>query len=230
MFFPNKIYLLLPLLTLMSAPANADYLQDKCNQLYKQNPPQVTITYNYGQLKYDNSKSTEELNDIFNKINAGSHAKNIHGLTDMSPHLTTMTEVQQVQLEDGAVCFLPHILEIKMWYEPTVYISQSLQNGTCRYNITVRHELTHLDLGHHALYVFAKSLKKSVPHILSSVPPQVQKSSSADGNAVVNQMTNTYQEKVMVQFNKFKKLLEEYNHVIDTKDNYIQEGKLCPTD
>lgn len=228
MFLQNKLYLLLPLLTLISAPANADYLQDKCNQLYKQNPPQVSITYNYGQLKYDNSKSTEELNDIFNKINPDSNAKNVHGLTDMSPHLTTMTEVKQIQIEDGATCFLPNHLEIKMWYEPTVYISKSLQNGTCRYNITVRHELTHLDLGHYALYVFAKSLKKSVPHILSSVQPQVQKSYSADPNTIVNQITDAYQQKVMVQFKKFKELLEKYNHIIDTEDNYIKEGKLCP--
>lgn len=230
MLFLNKIYLLLPLSVLLSAPANADSLQDKCSQMYRQNPPKVSITYNYGQLKYDNGKSTNELNAIYNKTNTENRAQHIHGLTVLAPHVTTAAEVQSIVSSNDTACFLPRSLEIKIWYEPTVYIADSLQNGTCRYNTTVRHELTHLDLGHHALYLFAKSLKASVPQILSAVSPRVEKSFSANGKTITNQMTEAYQKQVLIRFEKFKNNLEKYNRIIDTPENYAIETKLCPTD
>ena len=210
--------------------AYADELQDKCKEIYRKNPPEVNITYNYGKLKFDNSKTTEELDELYNEINPGENAKNIHGLTHLSPQEVTVVTTNSQMISADKLCFYPGKIEINIWYDPVIFIAKSLEIGSCRFNVTLRHEQTHLDLGHHALYLFAKSLKGAVPHILSQVSPIVEDMKTADAPKITQNMTETYQNLVKMYFEKFKNWQQKYNGMIDTLENYAAESKLCPTD
>lgn len=210
--------------------AMASTSAEQCAELYKKNPPKVNITYNYGALKYDATKTSEELDKIYETISHGKPTHNIHGLTYLEPNVTTSVKMKSELLDDMSYCFYPQFIEIKTWYNPTVYIANSLKNGTCRFNTTVRHEQTHLDLGHHALYLFAKSLRQAEPEILAAVKPVVENGTSFDGNKIVKDFTDAYHAQVKIYFEKFKKNLEKYNSIIDTDENYKDETNLCIQD
>jgi hypothetical protein len=212
-------------LTATSAVANAS--AEQCAEMYKKNPPKVNITYNYGALKYDTSKTSKELDKMYEILSQGKPTHNIHGLTYLEPNVTTSVKMDSRLMEDMNYCFYPSSIEIKTWYNPTIYIANSLKAGTCRFNTTVRHEQTHLDLGHDALYLFAKSLRWAEPEILASVKPVVGDISSIDGNKIVKDFTDAYHAQVKINFEKFKKDLEKYNSIIDTDDNYKDETNLC---
>lgn len=225
----KKIFVMMILPELIVNSANAISLKGKCAEIYMDKEPEVDITYNYGQLKYDNSKTSEELGEIYKIISAEPASENIHGLTYLEPKVTTQLKIGAEVLDENNFCFYPTKISIKVSYNPTVYIINSLQPGSCRFNTTVRHEQTHLDLGHYSLYLFAKSLRENVPEILSSVEPMVKDKLSLDGNMIVKDMTDAYHEKVKEYFDEFKSNLQKYNSLIDTAENYKQETKLCPT-
>lgn len=224
----KKIFVATILSVLSANSANAGELEDKCAEIYMYNEPEVTITYNYGQLKYDNSKTDEELKALYSQVNPGSSVKNIQGLTYLEPSVTTgVSDIKLEMVDNEHFCFYPAKIDIKIRYNPTVYVINTLPPKTCRFNVTVRHEQTHLDLGHHALFLFAKSLREAVPDILSSTEPIVESVSSANSTKVLQDMTNAYHEKVKTHFEVFKNNLVKYNNLIDTSDNYIDETKLC---
>ena len=130
----------------MAGTARADNLQEMCDEIYRKNPPEVSISYNYGKLKFDNDKTSEELDDMYNEINPGENAKNIHGLTHLSPQEVTVVTTNSQMIGDGKLCFYPGKIEINIWYDPIIFIANSLKIGSCRFNVTLRHEQTHLDL------------------------------------------------------------------------------------
>ena len=226
MRFSIKISTFFVLSALIISPAFADSTENKCMKLYLNNPPEVNIVYNYGRLKFDNSKNSTELGEIYKAVNSGKTSPNIHGLTDLEPSITTGIILTASLIDGENYCFYPQKINIKMWYNPTIYVVNSLEPGSCRFNTTIRHEQTHLDLAHHALYVLAKSLRNSVPEILSEVSPVVA-DSSFDGEKITKEMTDAYHEKIKVYFDEFKKSTEKYNSIIDSPENYIFETGLC---
>lgn len=226
MLSKNTLFVILTLF-LAATPAAASTGIEQCAEIYRKNPPKVNITYNYGALKYDATKTSAELDKIYETISHGKPTHNIHGLTYLEPNVTTSVKMKSELLDDMSYCFYPQFIEIKTWYNPTVYIANSLKNGTCRFNTTVRHEQTHLDLGHHALYLFAKSLRQAEPEILAAVKPVVENGTSFDGNKIVKDFTDAYHAQVKIYFENFKKNLEKYNSIIDTDENYKDETNLC---
>ena len=187
------------------------------------------ISYNYGNLEYDNSKDEDGLLKIFEEVEPGKGSHNIHGLTALSPHISMKTMVKYDNLDSGRYCFYPQTIEVKLWYEPKVYILNSLQPGTCRFNITVRHEQTHLDLGHSALYFFAQRVKQKLPQIIKDVGPRVESdnNSGENLNMVAQYLNQDYQKQLEELFLQFKENLDSKNAIIDSVENYQYETLLC---
>ena len=207
-------------------PVFAGTPEEECLKSYKQNPPKVNIIYNYGKLKFDNSKSIEELGEIYKVVFPGKKSATIHGLTNLEPGIVTGINTTVTLIDDERYCVYPEEINIKMSYNPTIYIANLLEPGSCRFNTTVRHEQTHLDLAHHALYVLAETLRDSEAEILASVSPIVT-DSSFDEEKITKQLTDAYLEKIKDYFDEYKKIAEKYNSIIDSPENYIFETGLC---
>ena len=207
-------------------PAFANTPEEKCMKSYKENPPKINITYNYGDLKFDNTKSVAELGEIYKTIFPGKGSSTIHGLTNLEPGVVTGVKTTVTFIDDERFCIYPEEINIKMSYNPTVYIANSLEPGSCRFNTTVRHEQTHLDLAHHALYVLADTLRDAEAEILASVSPIVT-DADFDVDKITKQLTDAYHEKIKDYFDEYKKITEKYNGIIDSPENYMFETGLC---
>ena len=198
----------------------------QCRQQMNNNPPVIDITYNYGELRYDTTKTSAELEKI--------HDKNkpifghMHGLTQTSPKLLIETKINGQQLEDKA-CFYPARVKISLSYTPVLYIMKDLKPGSCKFNLTLRHEQTHLDISHLALKEFAAQLKEQIPLIIKDIGPIVKNLSDEDDSTqkAAREMNQSYNKQMEVLFELFKKTLEEENGKIDTAENYRFESSLC---
>ena len=52
------------LLSETAIAASRAYLQKKCRETMKNNPPEISINYNYGELSYNHDLSVEEIKQI----------------------------------------------------------------------------------------------------------------------------------------------------------------------
>lgn len=229
----KKFLLILGLFLSVCGSVRADsyeYSYKQCKDVMQNNPPKINIIYNYGNLEYDTSKNQDELLQMFAEVEPGKEAHNINGLTALSPHISMKTSVKYDNLDSGRYCFYPQNVEVKLWYEPKVYILNSLEPGSCRFNVTVRHEQTHLDLGHLALYVFALQVQDKLPQIINEVGPRVEADNNKSENlSVIAQYLNQdYHKQLEKLFLQFKDNLDEQNAIIDSIENYQQETMLCP--
>lgn len=200
----------------------ASYKQDvkKCTDIMNENPAEVEVIYNFGEVKYDFSKAEKEIPvPEYGKDDGGR----IQGLTEFEPHFGVETITTASPLSEGRQCFYPKKVTAKIWYNPIVYIAKGLQKGSCRYNLTLRHEQTHLDIGHQIMLMFAQALKVQIPLILERVGPQVSRS----GSEVMKQTGDTYNKQIVELNDVFVNALLQKNQEIDKKENYDREDQLC---
>lgn len=207
--------------------ASYQYSMQKCQALAQDNPTEIKIFYNYGELKYNNDKSAAELEKIYDEIMPNHSSKNIRGLTLLAPHMDFNIYIKDVNV-DGYKCFYPQSVDVHLKYNPTIYLVNTLQKGTCLYDLTLRHEHTHLDIGHQLLTEFVQDLKLQIQQVIENTG--VKLVSAEDGNVRQEgaELNTLYQEQITVLFQHFTDELVERNQVIDTKENYKEESLLCP--
>ena len=210
------------LLISVSTVQAASYKKDveRCAAIMKENPAEVEVIYNFGELKYDFSKIGD---DIPVPDYATDDGGTVNGLTELDPHFGVETVTTASPLSDGRQCFYPRKVTAKIWYKPTVYIAEGLKKSSCRFKVTMRHEQTHLDIGHQVLLMFAQALKVQIPIILDRVGPQV----SRQKKETMKQTGDAYNKKIIELNSVFINALKQKNMELDTHENYSNEDKLC---
>ena len=201
----------------------------QCKELMENNPPKVEVVYSFGSLRLDNSKSPDEIKEVFKQVYPNQETHKINGLTVLSPFARVENSIIS-QSKGDHVCYYPQRIQISAGYRPIVYISKDLTGNPCRFSLTVRHEQTHLDIGHLSLQNFASRLKSEFPNIVKEIGPvlksKADKVSAAD--AVAKEMNEAYHMRLKFLFDDFVQKLLEENARIDTDENYEYEQQLCP--
>lgn len=207
--------------------ASFEYAVRQCKDLMRANPPKVEIAYNYGALKLDNTKTSAEIEDIFKATHPNQKVHKINGLTTLSPYAQLESSIK-AEVVNNRLCYYPRNIRINIGYKPVVYIASDMYKNGCRFILTVRHEQTHLDIGHLSLELFAKRLKEEFPEILETVGPEVRtRSEEVPVNEMSVQMNKTYHNQLKVLFDDFVQKLLSENTRIDSDENYRLERELC---
>lgn len=208
--------------------ASLGYARKMCLKQMTENPPQVEIKYNYGDLKIDHEQSAEQLAEMMSELYPLKVNHKMNGLTSLSPYAVVESDIVRVGV-GGYLCYYPQKVSVIMGYDPTVYIRNDLSENTCRYDVTMRHEQTHLDIGSLSLERFVQTLKTSIPDIIKSagviVRPMTDKTAADETSAALN---NLYRQKVGVLFNTFVQDMIKQQIRIDSMESYEYEGSLCP--
>lgn len=205
--------------------ASYNYIQQKCRQISAQNPPKISIIYNCGNLQYNTDLDQKQLAELNYKI-TGERKENLNGLTSLEPTITVDGVVfKHERLDENRVCLYPEELKIKVKFNPIIYILSSIPKDSCQYNLTLRHEQTHIDIGYTALDLLLKALSNKLPDIAWSTTVRVV-NVSADKN-VLEEINSTYQQQVLTIWDIFKNALDEQHKRLDTQENYIRESKMC---
>ena len=201
------------------------YAEQKCRQIYLENPPEIDIKYNYGELKYDFSKTRSELADI-NKAVLGVEKNNLRGLTSLEPNI----KIEGLQLrgegiDDAKFCVYPVKIEVFVGLNPIIYLENSLEKGSCEYKVTLRHEYTHADIGHTAFNMLIKALQKQLPGYAAKTGIRVVAPDELDEQA--EKLNKDFQNQVLMLWQVFINTLNQQHELLDTQENYKRESSLC---
>ena len=209
--------------------ATFGYSVQRCKDFMNAHPPQIDVIYSFGSLRLDNSKDAAGIKEVYEQLHFDRKERRFNGLTVMSPHAVVENTIG-VEMIGDRLCYYPQRVTLNAGYSPVVYISKDLTNNRCRFMLTVRHEQTHLDIGHLSLQIFARRLKEKFPEIVESIGPVVKSQHEKDLSAdnVAKEINEAYRAQLKVLFDDFVQKLLEENSRIDTDENYDAEQRLCP--
>ena len=210
--------------------ASHSHIMQKCSEEFKQNPAEYEVVYNYGELQFDNSKSAQELSAMITPPYAEMNKHKLNGLTQLMPYIYIENTTQRTIIENYA-CYYPHSVRIVIGYKPTVYLRNDIRPGSCRFNVTLRHEQTHLDIGHLSLKKFARHVKARLPQLVKDAGVRIRLyQHDPNGDKGRSMLNEAYKFQINVMFERFVKEMTEQQMLIDTPEVYKEETSLCPLD
>lgn len=212
--------------------ANAEvtpFMQRRCDDFFSVAPIDIEINYDYGELKYDNSKSVEEMAELFSSHNGGQKPENnINGLTVQNGYFRLTLDIDNRTIRRGYKCYYPSKITIDTGFkDSTIYITKHLKSGSCRFEITKRHEQTHLALGKVGLDAQIALIRKMLPSIVKK------------HGAIVSEESKDFAEQELfdaynAEINELRQMMNDATNAeqqkLDTKENYILETALCSSD
>ena len=217
-------------LCLLPDIATADvtpYMQRRCDEMFLSSAVDVEINYDFGGLAYDTSKLPEEMAVLYSQHNGGKTAESaINGLTVQNAYFRLTLDIENRSIKGGYKCYYPSKIQIDTGFkDSTIYISNSLKSGTCRFEQTKRHEHTHLFLGKAGLVAQAELLRKMLPSIIKK-----------QGAVVSDESKDLAEQEIFSSYNKVitdvRQMVADVTigeqQKLDTKENYIKETALCP--
>ena len=183
----------------------------------KNNPPEISINYNYGELSYNHDLSAEEIKQLFSKKNKVQENTIYYGLTLLNFYQSFDIEYHKEKKEnDGFMCVFPRTIKIFVGFaDPTIYLDKTLENDSCLQQKTLRHELNHLDNAHTFLKALVLALKANISKIIMDTGPVFEENSNVYFSQIKS-FTDVYNEK----WKKNDALLDNY-------ENYHKEAKIC---
>lgn len=198
---------------------------DVCASLVSE--PEIEFTTSYGKLKYDYSYNLQELTNLGRKYNIVEQGLFASGLAIVSVNWEVSLNTISKIVDDTNICVVPTSLNVFIGYQdPTIYISNQLQPGSCEYNVVVRHEQTHHQINTAALEYFIPSLRRSVEKIAKDIRPYKIDSPSKIDEAT-NELTEMYIAQIEPLINHFKNELMQEQSKLDNQMNYAMESNLC---
>ncbi len=201
-------------------------MQRRCNEMFLSTPVNIEINYDLGELKYDNSKNYDELAKLFSEHNNGNKAENtVNGLTVQNGYFRLTMDIENRTIVSGYKCYYPAKITIDTGFnDSTIYLAKSLKSGTCRFELTKRHEYTHLALGKVGLMAQVQLLKTALPAIIKKQGATV---SGEDKDKVEREMFASYNKAIGDLRQVMTNITTSEQQKLDTKQNYIKETALC---
>jgi hypothetical protein len=225
--------LILNALVCYSAFSEEDLSQAEQECLSVISAPKVEVTSSYGRLRYDYSKDEAYLKKEKEKLFPQLAEENLSddiiavGLTKVKDNFDLNMDVGQVEIGHGYYCLYPEKIKAHIGYVlPTIYIAKSLRKGTCLFEVSLRHEKTHMQIYIEALDYFLPTFKKSAENLFQEVgvkvipSPKIAKESAMDLN-------RKYVQALKEKVDAWRKEVEIEQQKLDSVENYLVENRLC---
>ena len=223
----KKFSSLLIFLSLFCIKSNVVFAEDvPCGEIVPE--PEVFFTTSYGNLRYDREKTKAELTEIGKTYGIGEKGLFAAGLSTIKVNWEISIDTINKFSEDGEeICVIPIKINLHLGYEdPAIYLSKELTEGTCAYDVVLRHEQTHQQINKVALDYFAPRIKANMQNIAAEIG--TEKIVDLDEISSVNgEITKKYISFVEPMINTFKSELKKEQSKLDNAENYHMEGELC---
>lgn len=220
---------MLSLFPLCSEAEVTPFIQRRCDEMFLSSPVDIEINYDLGSLNYDTSKSNDELAGLYRQHNNGRPADNVvNGLTLQNNYFRLTLDIQNRTIRSGYKCYYPSKITIDTGFSDSViYLAKSLKSGTCRFELTKRHEHTHLALGKAGLLAQVELLRKMMPTIIKKQGAVVSEESK---DLTEQEIFNSYNKAIGEVREMMADITSAEQQKLDTKENYILETGYCPKD
>ena len=189
--------------------------------------PEIKFMTSYGRLTYNRSKSKQELTKIGKEYGIVEQGLFASGLALVSVIYRVSANTVRKKNRAGTYCVMPVDVEVFVGYQdPEILLSRELKEGSCEYNVVLRHEQTHQQINTAALRYFLPKLKESIEAIVRNTPP-IEIRNKNDSEKGTQDLINAYMRQLSPLIEFFKKELLREQKKLDNHKNYQMEGNLC---
>lgn len=194
--------------------------------------PIVELVSSYGKLRYNFDKDeaylkreTELKFEAQNEDFSGDFSP--IGLTKVRDSFDFDFTAETIKLNHGYLCVYPSKIRMRLEYlMPTIYILKDLKEGSCLYDLALRHEKTHMQIYIEALDYFLPILKEYAESLFDKVGVMVISAYEPEGMAA-QMLHETYLKKIQKKVNDWQTEVEQEQLKLDSPQNYILENSLC---
>lgn len=203
------------------------YSYNSCEQVHSQ--PKINFYTSYGKLEYDFSKDQMGISQIgmqHGVIEKGIFANGLATGT-LKWEINVATSVKKGQ--NKQFCAIPAEIDFYMGFSsPTIYVSSDLRQGSCMYDLVLRHEQTHQQINIKTLEYFIPLFKQALHKISQEIPAEpLSGHSQISLNIASKVIAQKYSERITPLIDVFKKELQIEQGKLDNSSNYAFENSIC---
>ncbi len=189
--------------------------------------PAIKVNYSFGKLSIDKSKDVNEISEIAKSFNLAEHDTFTRGLATANVKYDISIQTAAHPIGIKQFCIVPADIKILISLEnPTIYLANNLQEGSCDYNIVLRHEKTHQQINKTALEYYLPIFKASVTNLAKKISAVPVNDMSKIEEATKN-LTESYSNKIAPFVDFIKNEIAKEQAKLDNKANYQYEDDLC---
>ena len=203
------------------------YSYNGCEQVRAQ--PKINFYTSYGKLEYDFSKDQMGISQI--GMQHGVIEKGIFANGLATGTIKWEINVGTLAKKGNKNQFCAYTTEIDFYMgftNPTIYISSDLRQGSCMYDLVLRHEQTHQQINIKTLEYFIPLFKQALQKISHEIPAEpISGKSQTALNQASKIIAQKYSARIKPLIDIFKKELQIEQGKLDNSSNYAFENSIC---
>lgn len=215
---------------LACANSELDHYKEECIGIIEK--PKVSVKYSFGRLRYDFKKNRnfieqeKKKNAIYENVEELENVE-IDGLTSIRNTFEVNVEAKQIGVSDGYQCVYPEAIDVYLGYfAPIIYIANDLPKDSCRYNLALRHEKTHMQLYIESLIYILPQLKQKAIRSVEDIGVKIVKGDSNIEN-VAKVLYEEYVKYLKDFVESWQKDMFSEQLKLDSYENYMIESRIC---
>lgn len=207
-------------------PSAAEEIKKDPCERFQRIKPLLRLRSSYGKLSYNYDYDRDNLDIMAARNQLAEEGMFTAGLSlvdvDWSVSLNTVS-----RSVGDHICVIPASVDVFIGYRnPVIYISNDLEQGSCPYQVVLRHERQHQQVNIAVLDYYLPVLKKGFAAELPVLKARALKEGE-DTDSVTDDMNAEYAEAVRPLINRFQITLQLEQQRLDNRENYQYESRLC---
>lgn len=192
--------------------------------------PQVVLNRIEDPVQYNLEKNRAQLNQMGSGLlaarNTVGSSSYVGGLTNGTISSIMSTELQSLTSSDGKACVWISKVNIRLRYQPVVYISREFARGTCYHNVVLEHEHRHVAVDRALLVMFGPELQAAIQQT-ASTQGRVGPISTSQLQAVSQDVNDAMERKLNEMMNNLSIVRKNRQGQVDTPQEYAHVQGLC---
>ena len=192
--------------------------------------PEVDFEYSYGRLRYRFDKPRESIRKIMQRkgvtANCFDGHCDVNGVTLSDVAFMFDIDIGVTDINRQYVCVYPEKFNVFLGYEhPVIFVAQELKKGTCAYDLTLRHEKTHMQIYLEGLDYFLPQFKQYLDGLYDEIGVRIVKKD--DVESALKSLSEAYHMSSKQKFDDWYAEIEKEQRKQDSNNHYYLETAIC---
>ncbi len=146
-------------------------------------------------------------------------------LSELAPQYTVSFELSNGA--PGQYCVGIIAVRVSIEYAPRIMIASEWQPGMCRYKVILDHEMRHVNTDIIAFNEFLPKIRLALEEAVRKLP-QRGPMPYASVEKAKGILVDAVREKLVAEIDEFQKIRFARQQMIDTRQQYLMESRICP--
>jgi hypothetical protein len=190
--------------------------------------PDVTLDFQNERPTISHTRSSSYLMNMNSSSpKYGGEFPIMEGLTDSDIRIEYKTNFTGTGVSHDRLCVVVKSVDITVTYKPTVYISSNIPPATCRFDVTLQHEMKHVNAGINTINEFIPDIKLAAAQAAQDAQT-VNPVSENNIDSIRDNIGEQLEQAINEQNDGLEKILHTRQRKIDSRFEYIRVSHACP--